>query len=210
MNEITAITPQIKDKRRCNVYVDGRFCCGMLLETAVKNRLKVGQIITPDKLSLLQLESEKNTALDKALTHLSASRKTEKQIRDFLSKKGYLTDVCDYVVQKLKGYDFLNDEEYGKAYVDFTQKKKGEKLIRMELRQKGLSQEAVDNALSNLNPQTQEETAKNILQKYLRGKAFTKENLMKAFRYLCGKGFDYDTVKSVLNDFKDLDEGQME
>ena len=81
MNEITAITPQVKDKRRCNIYVDGRFCCGLTLEATVKNRLKVGQVVTEEFLSEIQLESEKNTAFDKALTHLSATRKTEKQIR---------------------------------------------------------------------------------------------------------------------------------
>ena len=64
MNEITAITPQIKDKRRCNVYVDGRFCCGLTLEATVKNRLKVGQVITPERLAEIQLDSEKNTAFD--------------------------------------------------------------------------------------------------------------------------------------------------
>ena len=45
MNEITAITPQVKDKTRCNIYIDGRFYCGMSLETTIKNRLKVGQIV---------------------------------------------------------------------------------------------------------------------------------------------------------------------
>ena len=88
MNEITAITPQVKDKTRCNIYVDGRFCCGLTLETVVKNRLKIGQSITEEKLSEIQLESEKNSALDKALTHISATMKTQKQIREFLTKKG--------------------------------------------------------------------------------------------------------------------------
>ena len=88
MNEITAITPQMKDKTRCNIYIDGRFYCGMSLETTIKNRLKVGQIVSLEKLSLMQLESEKSTALDKALTHISATRKTEKQVCDFLKKKG--------------------------------------------------------------------------------------------------------------------------
>ena len=58
MGEITAITPQIKDKRRCNVYVDGRFYCGITLETAVKNRLKAGQTIDEKRLDELQGESE--------------------------------------------------------------------------------------------------------------------------------------------------------
>jgi regulatory protein len=81
VGEITAITPQAKDKTRCNVYVDGRFCCGLTMETVVKNRLKPGQSVSPERLEEMQLESEKNTAFDKALTHLSATRKTEKEIR---------------------------------------------------------------------------------------------------------------------------------
>ena len=29
MSDITAITPQVKDKERCNIYVDGKFYCGL-------------------------------------------------------------------------------------------------------------------------------------------------------------------------------------
>ena len=130
MNEITEITPQIKDKRRCNVYIDGRFCCGLTLETAVKYRLKVGEVISPERLSEIQLESEKNVALDKALTHISASKKTEKQVRDFLSGKGYLPAVCDYVLEKMRGYGFVDDKDYAKDYVQFSASKKGGSIIR--------------------------------------------------------------------------------
>jgi len=48
MAEITAITPQKKDKTRCNIEVDGRFYCGMKLETVMQNRLKAGMSVTPD------------------------------------------------------------------------------------------------------------------------------------------------------------------
>jgi len=85
LSEITAITPQVKDKTRCNVFVDGRFYCGLTLEAAVKNRLKAGQIVDLEKLSAIQLESEKSTALDKALTHISAVQKTEKQVKEYLA-----------------------------------------------------------------------------------------------------------------------------
>ena len=155
MNEITSITPQVKDKTRCNIYIDGRFCCGLGLETTIKNRLKVGQVIAPETLSQMQLESEKNSALDKALTHISATRKTEKQIRDFLQKKGYLKDVCDYVVEKMRGYDFINDSEYASAYIDFASKKKGSRLIKMELKAKGLDEETIETALLGVDEKTQ-------------------------------------------------------
>ncbi len=206
MNEITAITPQVKDKTRCNVFIDGRFCCGLTLETAVKNRLKTGMTVTPERLSKIQLESEKNTALDKALTHVSASRKTEKQVRQFLEKKGYLPAVCDYVIEKMRGYNFLNDTEYAEAYIESVGKRKGVRLIRMELKGKGVAEEDIKSAMDTLDSSEQEQGALRVLEKYMRGKTVDKETLYKAFRYLMSKGFEYDVAKSVLGRFGEIDE----
>ncbi|MBQ9728651.1 MAG: RecX family transcriptional regulator [Clostridia bacterium] len=198
MSEITAITPQVKDKTRCNVFIDGRFCCGLTLEATVKNRLKVGQEISEAKLSEIQLESEKSVALDKALAHISATQKTEKQIREFLSKKGYLSAVADHVVEKMREYNFLNDGEYAESYVESAAKRKGSRLIRLELKSKGISDAEIDGALESLDEETEISTARGILDKYMRGKSFDRETLQKAYRYLMGKGFDYDVAKAAL------------
>ena len=206
MNEITAITPQIKDKTRCNIYVDGRFCCGLTLETTVKNRLKVGQIVSVERLAKIQLESEKSTAFDKALTHLSATRKTEKQIRAYLEGKGYLPAVVEYAVEKLRSYNFLNDGEYAEAYVESVAKRKGGRLIRMELRQKGVSDGEIDEALQTLDEEQELSTAKAVLEKYMRGKPSDIATLQKAYRHLMGKGFDYETAKSALSDYGSAEE----
>ena len=206
MNEITAITPQVKDKRRCNIFVDGRFCCGLTLETVVKNRLKVGRIVTENELAQMQLESEKSTAFDKALTHLSATRKTEKQMRSYLASKGYLPAVAEYVLEKLRSYNFVNDGEYADAYVEHASKRKGGKMIRMELRGKGITDDKIDEALSKVDEESEIDTAKGILEKYMRGKNADKESLQKAYRYLIGKGFSYDTAKSALSAFGECEE----
>ncbi len=206
MNEITSITPQVKDKRRCNIYIDGRFCCGLTLEAAVKNRLKAGVIITPEQLSEIQLESEKNTAMDKALHFISAARKTQEQVRKHLREKGYLPAVVDYVLEKLNGYDFLNDAEYAKDYVDLAAHKKGVRLIKMQLKAKGLTEEDIDGAIASVQPNAQEEAAKSILQKYMRNKTADRETLAKAFKYLLSKGFEYDAARSALTAFGELDE----
>lgn len=206
MNEITAITPQVKDKTRCNIYVDGRFCCGLTLETVVKNRLKVGQIVTQEQLEEMQLESEKHTALDKALHFLSATRKTEREIRAYLTKKGYLPAVIEYVIEKLREYGFINDGEYAEAYTESAAKRKGGRLIRMELKNKGLSDETIDGALSELDSEQELETAKKILEKYMRGKTADKATLQKAYRYLMSKGFDYEVAKAAIDAYGDVDE----
>ena len=206
MNEITSITAQAKDKTRCNVYVDGRFCCGLTVETVVKNRLKVGQSVSPEQLAEMQLESEKNTALDKALTHLSTTRKTKKQIREFLQKKGFLPAVIDYVIEKLRDYGFLNDGEYAEAYVEQAAKRKGGRLIRMELRSKGVTDAEIDGALGGLDEQTELQTAIALLQKYMRGKTADVQTLQKAYRHLMSKGFSCDVAKEALSAYGDLDE----
>ena len=198
MNEITSITPQVKDKRRCNIYIDGRFCCGLTLEATVKNRLKAGVVVSPERLSEIQLESEKNTAMDKALYFISATRKTQEQVRKHLREKGYLPAVIEYVLEKLNGYDFLNDAEYAKDYVGQTASKKGARLIKMQLKAKGLEEEDIDGAMATIETGTQEDAAKSILQKYMRNKTADRESLAKAFKYLLSKGFEYEIARSAL------------
>lgn len=204
MPEITAITPQQKDKTRCNIYVDGRFCCGMKLETVMQNRLKVGSAVTDGELARLQLESEKQTALDKALTHISASMKTEREIRDYLKKKGYLQDVCDFVIERMKGYGFLDDAQYARLYAESAGKRKGERVIEAELRRKGVAEEHIEAALGGL--ENKEETAKKLLEKYLRGKDVAdKKTLQKAYAHLLYKGFDYETARAALEELRGED-----
>ena len=205
MAEITGITPQIRDKERCNIEVDGRFFCGMKLETVVKHRLKVCVAVSEEELSRLQLESEKLTALDKALTYITASMKTERDIRTYLRKKGYLEDVSDYVVEKMRSYGYLDDDAYARAYIEHAGKKKGSRLIAMELRQKGVSDEAIEEALSSVSGE--EESALEVLKKYLRGKSLDRATLLKAYRHLMGKGFSCETAKGALERLgSDLDE----
>ena len=193
MAEITGISPQAKDKTRCNIEVDGRFFCGMKLETVISHRLKAGTVISEEELSRLQLESEKLTALDKALTFITASMKTEKDIRAYLKKKGYLQDVSDYVIEKMRSYGYLDDGAYARAYIEHAGKKKGARLIQMELRQKGVPDEAIEEALQGFSGE--EESAMEVLRKYLRGKERTRENLYKAVKYLVSRGYDYDTAR---------------
>ena len=196
--EITAITPQKHDPKRCNIEVDGRFFCGMQLITVMEHRLKAGAVVTEEELSRLQLEGEKQTALDKALTHISASMKTEREIRDFLRRKGYLQAVSDHVVEKMKGYGYLDDAAYAKAYAESAGRRKGGRLIRMELLKKGVPDEAVSAALEGVE---EADAAHAALEKYMRGKSCDRKTMQKAYAHLLSRGFSYDTAKDALAAF---------
>ncbi len=205
MSQITAITPQKKDKTRCNIEVDGRFYCGMSLVTVMQYRLKTGMEISEGELAKIQLESEKETALDKALFHITATMKTEREIRDFLKKKGYLEDVQDDVIARMREYGFLDDAVYARAYVESMAKRKGARLIEAELKRKGVADEAISEALADVTGE--DEAAKNALKKFLRGKDVTdKKVLQRAYSNLLSKGFDYETAKRALESLREDDE----
>ena len=45
-----------------------------------------------------------------------------------------------------------------------------------------------------------------MLQKYMRGKETSKENLYKCFKHLLSKGYGYDTAKEALERLGGADE----
>ncbi len=203
MSEITGIEPQVKDKTRCNVYVDGRFYCGIKLEVAIKYHLKAGMRIEKEQLDRIQLETEKSQALDRAMTHLSAAMKTRKQISDFLAKKGYTQPVIEYVLERLTYYGFVDDFAFCRSYVQSV-KGKGKRALENDLIKRGADKEAIEAALSETEEDVSE--AAELLDKYMRGKTFDKQTLYKGFKYLLSKGYGYETAKQALQKFGDTSE----
>ncbi len=203
MSEITSIEPQKKDKERCSIFVDGRFYCGIKLEVAIKYHLKTGMQIEKSKLDEIQLETEKSQAIDKAMTHLSATMKTKNQMRDFLAKKGYTEAVINYVFERLEYYKLIDDEAYCRAYVNSVSGK-GKRALEADLYKRGAEKSAIERALLEIEEDADE--ASKVLEKYMRGKDGTKDNLYKGLKYLLSKGFGYDTAKQALEKFGEIDE----
>lgn len=203
MATITSIEQQKKDKTRCSIFIDGRFYCGIKLEVAVKYRLKEGMQIEKSELDQIQLETEKSTALDRALTHISATMKTEKQMRDFLYSKGYTRPVADYVMERLQYYGFVDDYAYCKAYIEGV-KSKGKRAIELDLIKRGAAREAIDRALGETEESL--DCAFETLLKYMRGKPADRQNLLKGYKYLLSRGYDADIAKAALARLGETDE----
>lgn len=196
MKTITAIIAQKKDAKRCNIYLDGAYFCGMELITVISNRLKAGMQIEESALENMQAESETQRATDKAFNYIGGSLKTEKQLRTYLSGKGYMPAVVDNVVEKIKGYGYIDDKEYAAAYVESYSKNKGKRLILKELNAKGVSSSAAEEAIENVENEL--DSAIRIAQKYLKNKESCIENKQKCYRRLLSKGFDFDTAKEAV------------
>lgn len=203
MKQITDIKEQSKNKKRVSVFLDGEFYCGLDLVTALKYRLKKGEFISENELIKIQFDAELQACFDRALKFISSSLKTEKQVRDKLKSLGYLDEVIDKALEKLKSYDFIDDEDYSNKYVSTYKGVKGKRLIKLELQKKGVSEAFIDTALKET--ENQKDACLKIAEKYLKNKEITKQNLLKCYKHLLSKGFDYDDSKSAISSFDNLD-----
>ena len=206
MPKITNISKQKNKKDRCNLYVYDNFYAGVSLEIVVMFRLKIGEEIDVEQLKTVIFEADKSDALNKALCYISRSIKTKREIKEYLLKKGFSEEIVWYCIDKLKEYDYVNDVEYSKKYIESTKKTQGKNLSRFKLMNKGVKKEDIESALldSDINFI---ENAKILAEKYLKNKEKTKENFIKAYKYLICRGFSYEEADSAISQLK---EGRVE
>lgn len=141
--------------------------------------------------------------LNKALRYLSFRPRSEKEIRDYLLKKKADEQTLEKIVKNLKEHKFIDDESFVKWWIEQRTviKPRAEKFIRFELRRKGINQDLIDKNFEG-DLVSDYEKAKNLADKRLvRYSKLTDRNKIyeKLGRFLASKGFNYDTIKEVID-----------
>ncbi|MCX7607867.1 MAG: RecX family transcriptional regulator [Anaerolineales bacterium] len=194
---ITAIEPQAKNSRRVNVYLDGRFAFG--LERIIAAWLKVGQELTPEEQAVLQAKDRQEQARQHALRFLSYRPRSVKEVRSYLTKRGYEEALIESVLEQLQDAHLLNDVVFAQTWVENrnTFRPRSKALLRQELLRKGIAEEAVQSVLDG-----QEETklALQAAQKAVRRYAALEwpQFRQRLGAYLLRRGFSYSTIGPVL------------
>lgn len=143
------------------------------------------------------------------LKYLSYRPRSEKEIHDYLKKKlvrfaALNESVIELIITRLKKQKFLDDLEFAKMWVrSRTQfKPKGIRLIKLELKQKGISPEIINSVLSDI---FKENTELNLVLEILERKKKKylgmdkQERFTKAGQMLARRGFDLDTIKHAID-----------
>lgn len=205
---ITKIEVQKRNKNRANLYLDDEFYCGLSVETIMKNRIKEGLQIQKDTVDYLINQTEKEMALNKAISYISKCQKTKKEIHEYLLKKGFNEVISNEVIEKMQEYNFVNDDYYAKNYIKFKNKNSGKKKIEVELKQKGVDEKIIKQATDKyINDR---EYIVLVAKKYMKNKEYDIKNKQKAFRYLVSRGYQTEDIKWALEQIFKKDEDDYE
>ena len=204
MGSITEISVQKKNKNRCNIYIDNIFAFGVSNELIYKENLKVGMMVDEEKLKKIAYEENLINCKETALKIIERSYKTKKEMEKRLLEKGYNLEEINETLKFLEEYNFINDESYTKAFINDRTKTQGKQKIKYALKNKGVSDEIIEEELSNLDMKKEKENANilalkkyNILIKRENDKYKIKE---KIIRFLISRGYNYEVAKDAVKE----------
>lgn len=195
---ITAITAQKRNTQRLNISLDGEYAFSLDRLTAAW--LKVGRKLSPEEIVSLQEKDEQEVAFNRALRYLSYRARSEAEMRKYLSDKGFSENVSQTVIDRLKDERLINDPRFAQDWIDnrVSFRPRSQTQLRFELRNKGLSEDLIEDALQEADLDDIElacAAGKKLVGRYAR--LDWPDFRQKLGAALARRGFSYETVRSV-------------
>jgi regulatory protein len=227
MDTITALNADPLDPNKVHVFVDGRHALVVSLDVAASERLVVGQPCPPGRLERIYAAEQQQQVYEGALNFLSYRPRSVREVEQRLRKKGYQPGQIEAAIARLSKQGYVDDREFARFWINNRQtfSPRGPRLLRSELRQKGVSSEIVEEILAehreeqstqaeqaaevaaiyNIKedepaPGSDEATALSLARKRMRLLAnldpITQKRRLAGF--LARRGYGYDTIDAVM------------
>lgn len=144
---------------------------------------------------------------DMALKYIDKKLRCEKEIYNYLNKKGIEDELIYKVVDKLRKDGYLNEEVYIRSYINdkLMLSNIGQKKIKMELINLGFDEKYIDEELDKIDKDELYNKLKKLIdKKIIQSKNYSGIVLKnKITAYFIDKGFELYDIESILKD-KDL------
>ena len=202
MNIITKIEVGKGNKERVNIYIDNEYAFSISAELVYKENIKVKDEINVERLKKLADEDNYIKCKNSALKIIERTYKSEKELRDKLVLKGYDDHIIKLTINFLREYNLLNDTNYAKMYVKDRSRNQGKNKIKYKLIQKGIDENIIEEELNKIDKDEIKKVVYEMaLKKYRVLSKRENDNYkltQKLYRFLMGKGYDYDLIKDVV------------
>jgi len=194
--KITAIEAQKRNKDRVSIYLDGEYAFGVARIVAAW--LQVGQELNEEKIAEMVAADGREVAYTRALRLLNQQDRSERDIRQHLLRHDIPEEIVDEVMERLVRAGLVDDERYAQNWVENRSefRPRSRRALAYELKLKGISKEAVDLALVQVDEgQLAYQAARKQARKLQQLPRVEYRQKMLAF--LARRGFSYETSAPV-------------
>jgi len=210
MKKITKIEYQKNNKDRVNIYLDDKFEFGIDLNIMIKYSLSKNMELDDKFITEILIAEDKIKAYNYAVSILSRSAKSEKELRTKMSDKGYEQEFVDITIDKLKMNKYIDDDDYSDRFIHdkINFSKYGKRKLKEALYNKGIDRQIIEEKLSLISTDDEFVRAYELGEKKIR--SLSKEDNAKKYtklsNFLIGKGFEYETVRKVVSKLLKVDQ----
>ena len=145
-------------------------------------------------------EKARERTMERAVKLLAVKPRSVEELRERLLEKRYASaEIVEAVLEKLKEYDYLNDERFAIGYASFKvrQQPVGRRRLQRALEIKRVEHEVAEEAIEQVFEQTpEEELIDRALKKRLRlrGRPKSRTETKSLLDHLLRRGFSYELV----------------
>ncbi|MFC1993300.1 regulatory protein RecX [Chloroflexota bacterium] len=153
MNRVTAIRAGRGQRKRVNIFLDGKFAFSLEAEVATKESLKVGQELSAEQIEALTGSDHLQRCLNAALHYLDYRPRSESELRERLQRRGFDGDSIEATITKLKEQGLVDDIAFAEFWKDNRDSfsPRSQWLTRLELRQKGVAGDIIDQIVDTID-----------------------------------------------------------
>ncbi len=207
---ITKIEKQKNNVKRYSIFIDNEFAFGIDEIDLLYYKLKENEPLEDEKYNYILNKLLLKKAKDKALKYLSYKMRSKKQVIKKLEECDFPPNIITKVINILEKYNYINDEDFAKAFIKDKINLKGYGIFKIayDLKILGVDEQIFKQYLYNKNFVNEEEKAQALLIKKLKGtniKDLSYKEKQKLYAYLFRRGFSYESINKafdyVLEDF---------
>ena len=196
---ITALKVQKRNKNRVNVYLDERYSFSLADHLAVP--LRRGQFLGDEEIARLKEEDEYHQVYKRAVRLIDHRPRSIAEVRRRMERQGIRPDLVEKAIGQLTAVGLLDDAEFARLWVENreTFRPRSHQMLRYELRQKGLDEKTIAQALEQVD---EEQSAHRLALE--RGRRLSHLD-WSAFRqkltgYLARRGYPYDIIRRAVQE----------
>ena len=150
-------------------------------------------------------ERSRERTMNRAVKLLAAKPRSVRELRERLLEKLWTNDeIVESVIEKLKEYKYLDDEQFARdtALSKLRQKPQGKRRLQQTMSQKKLDKDVVATAIADAFEKMPEDDLIDLsIAKRLRlkGKPETREDTKKFYDHLLRQGFGFDLIREKMS-----------
>jgi regulatory protein len=207
--KITSIEPQVKRQDRYSVFLDGEFAFGIAKDVLLESGIARNDLLSQEQIDeILKLE-ERRQAKEKAIRLLAVRARSTKEMAGRLQLAKFPQPAISWVIEELTRLKLLDDAEFAAAYARsrIATRPVGEYLLRHELKQKGINEPDIENAVvAAYQGSSESQLARDLAAKRKRACGSIDEFKAKkrVSDFLLRRGFKWDLIGEIMENWEEL------